>query len=563
MKRWTKKLMVLAMTLTMLLGLVVPAQAATLETGGGNVVTTTGTVTVTGFPSDKTVGTNGVSFATYQIIYATFDSSSNALEYHLTDWAKTALVESGQYASEAEALEALAGMGTQGTPATEQAALLNKLAAAANKTAYTAAWTKSTAGTTVTAELPVGSYLVIPSCADMAFLNMMVSVNAEKGAGAYDWVTQGTTSVLKGNELTVDKKITASDGATDNVKDSAAAAAIGDTLQYEIGAEVPHFPANAQNTIFKIVDTPKNIGILENTVKAYGVNNGTATELSETAYTVTVDPVTGALTVDFSDNYFNTFYNNGTYPYTSVKVTYDAKLLASAEVGTDGNSNKVILEYGNDPYTDKDHTTKVEGPEPHVYTYGLDLTKYGENEKLLADAVFSLYEGTSTTPLKFIEVKDGDKVVGYKLTNDPAATGTTTELKTDAEGKLHVEGLDASVEYVLKEVKAPAGYSLNTNVLHVTITAKADESGAPTSAIESVKAEEFDAQGQKVAEKKSWTQTETGFTGGKFEVSLTDTKLPQLPATGGIGTTIFTVAGVLLMLAALVMFFAGKKRKSE
>ncbi|MEI3495409.1 MAG: LPXTG cell wall anchor domain-containing protein [Blautia obeum] len=44
---------------------------------------------------------------------------------------------------------------------------------------------------------------------------------------------------------------------------------------------------------------------------------------------------------------------------------------------------------------------------------------------------------------------------------------------------------------------------------------------------------------------------------------MKDTKLSALPSTGGIGTTIFTIAGCLIMVTAAGLFFASRKRTNK
>ena len=47
------------------------------------------------------------------------------------------------------------------------------------------------------------------------------------------------------------------------------------------------------------------------------------------------------------------------------------------------------------------------------------------------------------------------------------------------------------------------------------------------------------------------------------EVNVSDTQLHALPHTGGIGTTIFTIAGCLIMVTAAGLFFASRKRTNK
>lgn len=44
---------------------------------------------------------------------------------------------------------------------------------------------------------------------------------------------------------------------------------------------------------------------------------------------------------------------------------------------------------------------------------------------------------------------------------------------------------------------------------------------------------------------------------------IKNTKLIALPSTGGIGTTIFTVAGCVIMIAAAVLFLANRRRDAR
>ena len=42
-----------------------------------------------------------------------------------------------------------------------------------------------------------------------------------------------------------------------------------------------------------------------------------------------------------------------------------------------------------------------------------------------------------------------------------------------------------------------------------------------------------------------------------------NTKLASLPSTGGIGTTIFTIGGCLIMVIAAGLFFASRRKASK
>lgn len=546
MRKMWKKVMTIILALVMTLGLGTSVQAAALS-GGENTNSTN--VTITGLPADKTV-----TFATYQVIKTKFNAAANELTYQLTDWAKAVLVTTGGKTEDA-VIEDISKLTTTGTSTTEQDNIVNQLAAAASKTEYSATWTVSS--DTATANLPIGSYLVVASCTDMTFLNMLVSVNAKADTtDPNGWILEGEGAVLKGNPLSVDKKITGKKG-TAQAPINETTAAIGDTLSYTVTADVPHYPANATHTTFKVKDTPTNLEIKQNTVKVYGVKaDGTETDLTG-QFTPTLDG-NGVLTVDMSEKYLTLFCTNGTYPYATVKITYDAVLMESASIAT-GNTNKPALIYGTDPYTDSDASDKeIPGDgKQKVYTYGLNLTKKNSDNNVLSNAVFSVKLGD--TKLKFIE--DATAKGTYTLAKDQSAARATDQLTTNDQGTFNIKGLDANVEYVLEETKAPSGYFRNHGSVAFTITPAADTEGKLTGAIKSVTAK--DEKGTALDNAGAWTcgidQNKTAY----VAVTLKDTKIPFLPATGGMGTVIFTIVGDALMILAIVLFIRSRKGRKE
>lgn len=547
MRKMWKKVMTIILALVMTLGLGTSVQAAALS-GGENTNSTN--VTITGLPAGK-----DVKFTTYQVIKTKFDTAANELTYQLIDWAKDVLVTGGK--TKDAVIEDISKLTTTGTSTTEQDNIVNQLAAAASKTAYSATWTVSSDKTTATANLPIGSYLVVASCTDMTFLNMLVSVNAKADTtDPNGWTLEGKGAVLKGNPLSVDKKITGKKGTALQAPIDETTAAIGDTLSYTVTADVPHYPANATHTTFKVKDTPTNLEIQQSSVKVYGVKAGGAeTELTG-QFAPTLD--NGVLTVDMSSKYQTLFCKDGTYPYATVKITYDAVLMESASIAT-GNTNKPALIYGTDPYTDSDaNDEEIPGDgKQKVYTYGLNLTKKNSDNAALSNAVFSVKLGD--TKLKFIE--DATAKGTYTLAKDQSAAGATDQLTTNDQGTFNIKGLDANVEYVIEETKAPSGYFRNHGSVAFTITPEKNTEGKLTGAIKSVAAK--DEKGAALDNAGAWTcgidQTKTAY----VAVTLKDTKIPFLPATGGMGTVIFTIVGDALMILAIVLFIRSRKGRKE
>ena len=539
----------------------VSAQTLTADTTS-KIVTSTAKVTISNVPAGKSI-----TWATYQVLYATYDAGSNALEYHLTDWAKDVLVGTGT--TEEAAIKNITKLTKTGTGEKEQSDLVNQLAAAATKTPYSASWTV-TGTTAAAADLPVGAYLVIPSCEEMTFLNMLVSVDTSGTTDTDEngWVLTAKGAVLKGKSLSIDKKITGKNGVTvefENGK-TTETAQIGDTIHYTIVAQVPHYPDNSTNKTFKVVDTPTNLSISTDSISVAGVDTENAeTEIPKASYAVSKDSVNGPVTIDFSSIYNGTFYNAATksWPYVSVKITYTAVVTEDAEMGTNGNPNTAKLIYWF-------NTQEKELPSPKttVFTYGLNVVKLeaGTEAKKLTNAVFQISRDESQTPLYFKDNEDGSYTLAQDQATAASTTGYTKDLTTQGTGgSFLLKGLDAGVDYSLKEVKAPSGYSVNTDTLTIRLTAETNQvDSAYTGSLQEVTGKEKNKNGQEIEiGTGSWTYGVLTTDAAKAAVSLTDTKLFELPATGGKGTDGFARNGILLLTAAALVYGISRRKKQD
>lgn len=555
-------------------GVTADVSAQTLTADTNKIVTSKAEITVTNVPEGKSI-----SWPTYQVLYATYDAGSNALEYHLTDWAQDVLVGTGTTGTgttgttEEAAIKEITELTKTGTGATEQSDLVNRLAAA-TKIPYTAAsW--SVTGTTAKADLPVGAYLVIPSCEGMTFLNMLVSVDTSgtTQTDADQWELKAKGAVLKGKTLSIDKKITGKNDITvtfDNGK-TTETAQIGDKIHYTIVAQVPHYPDNSTGKIFRVVDTPTNLSISTDSISVYGVDAENAeTEIPKASYAVSEDSTNGSVTIDFSNSYNGTFYNTTakSWPYVSVKITYTAVVTEAAEMGTSGNPNTAKLIYRIDTQ-DKE----LPSPKTTVFTYGLNVVKLeagteGTERKKLTNAVFQIsrdVNGTST-PLYFKNNEDGSYTLAQDQTVAGSTAGYTKDLKTQGtDGSFWLKGLDAGVDYSLKEVKAPSGYSVNTDTLTIHLTAGTNPvDSTHTGILREVTGTEKDKNGQEIATGTgSWTCGVLDANKAKAAVSLTDTKLFELPATGGKGTDGFARNGILLLTAAALVYGISRRKKQD
>ena len=246
------------------------------------------------------------------------------------------------------------------------------------------------------------------------------------------------------------------------------------------------------------------------------------TTVAPANYTVVVSPDDGHT---FDVIFANSFIE-GLDKGTQFTVYYSANLNENANIVTDGNDNTVKLSYGEDStWETAEHKTTT-------YTWKMDVFKYtmdGASQVSLAGAKFQLLDKENNV-IKFTEVT-GTDVPTYIVD----AEGTVTEITTDAKGKFELVGLDEGT-YKLHETEAPEGYNKLAKDIDVIITSTYDEAALTAT----YKINNSDPATIEVENK-------TG--------SL-------LPETGGIGTTIFYVAGALLMLVAFVVLVSKKRMAS-
>ena len=104
--------------------------------------------------------------------------------------------------------------------------------------------------------------------------------------------------------------------------------------------------------------------------------------------------------------------------------------------------------------------------------------------------------------------------------------------------------------YTLTEVEAPNGYELSEESCQITVN---DNSIAATmqseySASETVKTE---------------TTTVNGVTKKTVTLTFYDAVLYTLPETGGSGVYVYTLGGILLMMAGALMLYKNNKKKNK
>ena len=228
-----------------------------------------------------------------------------------------------------------------------------------------------------------------------------------------------------------------------------------------------------------------------------------------------------------------------------IVVEYKAMLDTDAAIGTagHGNVNAAYLKYSanpNEPLNYATATAQTTIDHAHVYTYTLKLHKVdgASPTKNLAGAKFILGRPGSSGD-EYAVIVD-DRIASW------GAEGDATELVTDSNGLVQVAGVASNITYVLKETVAPPSYHPITEELPFRITATADAHGAISSM--NVNTSNVHITSENVDQAN-----------GVITIKITNTMGTALPTTGGMGTTLFYVAGSVMMLGAAAVLLAKKR----
>lgn len=306
---------------------------------------------------------------------------------------------------------------------------------------------------------------------------------------------------------------------------------VGDLVTYKVKTTVPYQEVKPNGdtlvTEFKVTDTLTG---------AEFYLTGEAVKGTAAVNTITVngETVTGFEKLPETLNGQNAFEldlmglvdANNTYAGQEVVITYTAKVLAANEVSNGAASTQ-------DPT----------GTITKTYSGNATITKYDlEKKNKLEGAQFVVYRKNADNKKEYAVIGADGWITGQWIeeTEDgkvPEGLGqalTTSNEAGEKYGTVTVKGLKVG-DYFFQEVVAPDGYSISTQDTAF-----------------------------KMIETKDAKDNVTGVVAKDPQnIYMVDSKISQLPSTGGMGTTLFTIAGCAIMVAAAGFFFASRKRVNK
>ena len=448
---------------------------------------------------------SGDQFMAYKILDAFYNETTNVITYEFTDDFQNFLKQSSDSTYQKLKVDDLYSYssGNISTGSTLSNSDIDRLASAYAgyiKSHSINGTTMNVSDTTASATLQAGSYLVLPTATTRIYAVMVG--NLDFSASGNDWVINNEEIVAKVSDA--DVSLSVGEEGYDSGSYS-----IGDDIPFIINSSVPQYPTNATNKIYTITNTlsdgldftgVSSVVIKDGDVTLTTAGDGKVTNASgEEVAVISIE--NRVMTITFNANYVDS---------TTITVNYIARLNTNAGLGVNGeNTSSVNLTYSNDPYgTGTTATVPSKGDGlVNVLLYGLEIYKYAtEGNSPLEGAEFTIY--------KDVEL---EQVIDVITTNES--------------GIVQYKGLAAGTYYI-KETKAPTGYRLNNSVISAKI-------GPGEGSLANAETE------------------------GYYRLEVANEKAGLLPVTGGLGTIIITLMGLVIVASAIYFFFIYRKKREK
>ncbi|MBR3691292.1 MAG: isopeptide-forming domain-containing fimbrial protein [Clostridia bacterium] len=372
---------------------------------------------------------------------------------------------------------------------------------------------------------------------------------------------------LKANRPKMNKFVKENDGSTWGETTSVT---VGDTVKFRIELVVPSHIMYEKYTYY-VTDKMCDALDYKNNLKVYydGAEIAAAGH-----YTVGGNDTNEIFKIDFTD--FMTSTTTFTTPYEAGKVIaieYEAKVNGKIEPHN-LNRNTAILTYSNDPANCNLATATYGTTEDtaNVVSYLMVISKFSTDSvggidftKRLSGAKFTITHDSTLLKFRQIPLTHGSETISAYIV-DPDGTITDLEVLGGSApsgsvdnatyhgghlGDLTIFGLSEGV-YKIAETVAPAGYQVATSTFDITITDATNDAG---------EVYQLNASGSFTGDGAVLGNVGGNNTNLLTYVDIGDKPGQALPETGGMGTTLFTVVGIVLMAGAAA-FFTSRKRNS-
>lgn len=376
-------------------------------------------------------------------------------------------------------------------------------------------------------------------------------------------ITNELTAVFKHEEgPAINVRVNDDSRGTDEWKETAGGR-VGETMDFYMEVSTPAYTDNSfAFTTLTAKCQLAGLNYVADSMKSTTLPNADSDAVKDAIKGTTVG-ADGNLTVELDYSKIRSATGRGLI-YLHFKATVAPDAVAESEASATAKLEYVFSMEAGKTQTTADSTAAV-------YNYDFTLFKKsnelnnpndaGSGHQPLAGAGFTLYaDEAMTQAINMVKVEaNGDAGAYYRpaLAGEAGAVAQMDANMGNDNNTLSIRGLDVGSYYV-KETKTPSGYYAPKGIFKLDLTAERNARESLVKDLASGGFTETKEADRALIQKKSLNAEKN-----RYEVDLLNSSTPVLPTTGGVGTVMFTVIGLLCMGVALWFFLFARRRRED
>lgn len=427
------------------------------------------------------------------------------------------------------------------------------------------------AGNKVQMTLEPGYYLLLVSTTEQnnrTYMPVTVFVQVKNGNvrvyAAGSEITDDLTAVFKYEDgPAVNVRVSDDSRATTQWKETAGGR-VGETMDFYMEVSIPAYESE-DVAISSLIAKCQLAGLnyVADSMKATTLPKADS-DAVEGAIKGTTVGADGNLTVELNYSKIRNAATGRGLIYLHFKATVAPDAVTKSEASATAKLEYVFSMEAGNTKTTADSTAAVYNYDFTLFKKSnelIDPSNAGSGHRPLAGAGFILYaDEAMTKAINMVKVEaNGDVGAYYRpaLAGEAGAVAQMDANMGNDNNTLSIRGLDVGSYYV-KETKTPSGYYAPKGIFKLDLTAERDASESLVKDLASGGFTETKEADRALIQKKSLNAEKN-----RFEADLLNSSTPVLPTTGGVGTVMFTVIGLLCMGAALWFFLFARRRRED